>query len=53
MIDNTKEELKAKVYKVNEFAAEFYHQNLYKPTAKIAQEYIKKRKLNNETLKSF
>ena len=52
-IDNSKEELKAKVYKVNEFAAEYYHQNLYKPTAKIAQEYIKKRKLNNETLKSF
>ena len=52
-IDNAKEELKAKVFKVNEFAAEYYHQNLYKPTAKVAQEYIKKRKLNNETLKSF
>ena len=52
-IDNSKEELKQKVYKVNEFAAEYYHQNLYKPNAKIAQEYIKKRKLNNETLKSF
>ena len=44
--DNKREELKAKVYKVNEFAAEYYHQNLYKPTSKIAQEYIKKRKLN-------
>lgn len=52
-IDNSKEELKQKVYKVNEFALEFYHQNLYKPDAKIAQEYIKKRKLNNETLKAF
>ncbi len=31
----------------------FYHENLYKPEAKIAQEYIKSRKLNNETLKSF
>ena len=31
----------------------FYHQNLYKPESKIAQEYIKKRKLSNETLKSF
>ncbi len=51
--DSTKEELKAKVYKVNEFAAEFYHQNLYKPQAKMAQEYVKKRKLSNETLKSF
>ena len=50
-IDNAKEELKANIYKVNEFAVEYFHQNLYKPNAKIAQEYIKKRKLNNETLK--
>lgn len=52
-VDSAKEELKAKVLKVNEFAAEFYHQNLYKPEAKIAQEYVKKRKLSNEILKSF
>ena len=52
-MDSAREELKAKVLKVNEFAAEFYHQNLYKPQAKIAQEYVKKRKLSNETLKSF
>lgn len=51
--DSLKEELKAKVYKVNEFTAEYYHQNLYKPQAKIAQEYVKKRELSNETLKSF
>ena len=51
--DSAKELLKSKVYKVNEFAAEYYHQNLYKPESKIAQEYIKKRKLSNETLKSF
>ncbi len=51
--DSAKEELKAKVYKVNEFAAEFYHQNLYKPEAKPGQEYVKKRKLSNETLKSY
>ncbi len=51
--DSLKEELKAKVYKVNEFAANYYHENLYKPESKIAQEYIKKRKLTNETLKSF
>ena len=51
--DSLKEELKAKVYKVNEFTAEFYHQNLYKPQAKIAQEYVKKRQLSNETLKSY
>ena len=51
--DSAREELKAKVYKVNEFTAKFYHENLYKKEAKIAQEYVKKRKLTNETLKAF
>ncbi len=51
--DNAKEELKSKVYKVNEFTAEFYHQNLYNPTSKIAQEYVKKRRLNQETLEAY
>lgn len=51
--DSAREELRAKVFKVNEFTAKYYHENLYKPTAKIAQEYVKKRKLSNETLKSF
>ena len=51
--DSSKEELKAKVFKVNEFTAQYYHENLYKPESKIAQEYIKQRKLSNETLKSF
>lgn len=45
--------LKEKVFKVNEAAAEFFHENLYKHTAKAAQEYVKKRKLDNETLKKF
>lgn len=45
--------LKSKVYEINKCAAEFYHENLYKPTAKEAQEYVKKRKLDNNTLKSF
>lgn len=52
-VDTAKEELKAKVLKVNEFTAAYYHENLYKPESKIAQDYIKKRKLSNETLKSF
>ena len=52
-VDTKKEELKAKVYKVNSFAADFYHKRLYTPDAKIGQEYVKKRKLNNETLESF
>ena len=51
--DLEKEALKAKVYKVNEFAASYYHENLYKPESKMVQEYIKQRKLTNETLKSF
>lgn len=51
--DSAKELLKSKVYKVNEFTANYYHQNLYQPESKVAQEYIKQRKLTNETLKSF
>ena len=51
--DNKKAILKSKVYEINEIAAKFYHENLYKPTSKPAQEYIKKRKLDNRTLKSF
>ena len=50
---NKRQILKDKVYKINEEAALFYHENLYKPTAKAAQEYVKIRKLNNNTLKSF
>ena len=45
--------LKSAVYKVNETAAVFYHENLYKSTAKPAQEYVKKRHLDNKTLKTF
>ena len=51
--DDRTARLKAKVYEINKIAAEFYHENLYKPTSKVAQEYIKKRKLDNRTLKAF
>ena len=51
--DNKQLQLKAKVYEINKLAAEFYHENLYKPNAKPAQEYVKKRKLDNATLKNF
>ena len=51
--DNKKMMLKSKVLEINEITAKFYHENLYKPTSKQAQEYIKKRKLDNRTLKSF
>ncbi|MCI9087405.1 MAG: DNA primase [Clostridia bacterium] len=56
-LDNGEDEktarLKSKVYEINQIAAEFYHENLYKPASKTAQEYIKKRKLDNNTLKAF
>ena len=51
--DSEKQLLKSKVYEINEIAAEFYHENLYKPTSKSAQDYVKKRKLDNKTLKAF
>ena len=51
--DTKQMELKTKVYEINALAAQFYHENLYKPSSKIAQEYIKKRKLDNKTLQSF
>ena len=51
--DNKRLLLKDKVYQINEKAAKFYHEKLYKPSSKIAQEYVKKRKLDNKTLKAF
>ena len=51
--DSKKEELKAKVYKVNSYAADYYHKKLYQPESKAGQDYVKQRKLTNETLESF
>lgn len=51
--DTEKQNLKRKIYEINELAANFFHENLYKPTSKLAQEYVKKRKLDNKTLKTF
>lgn len=51
--DAKRMELKEKVYKINEEVARFYHETLYKEIAKPAQEYVKKRKLDNKTLKNF
>lgn len=51
--DDRLSRLKSRVYEVNKCAAEFYHQNLYKSTAKPAQEYVKKRRLDNKTLIAF
>lgn len=51
--DSKRQELKQKVYQINELVANLYHETLYGPNAKIAQEYVKKRKLDNKTLKNF
>ncbi len=45
--------LKEQVYKINEFTAQYFHKNLYTTKAKQAQEYVKKRKLDNNTLQAF
>ena len=51
--DLQKQRLKEKIYEINEKAALFYHKSLYEPNAKLGQEYVKKRKLDNKTLKDF
>lgn len=48
-----KQYLKDRMYKINAETALFYHERLYKPLAKIAQDYVKKRKMDNKTLKAF
>ena len=50
---NKNQYLKDKMYKINAETAIFYHERLYKPLAKIAQEYVRQRKLDNKTLKAF
>ena len=50
---NKTQYLKDRMYKINAETAIFYHERLYKPLAKIAQDYVKKRKLDNATLKAF
>ena len=51
--DSKLEELKSKVFKVNSFTADYYHKRLYDSKSKIGQEYVKKRKLTNETLEAY
>ena len=52
-VDSKRIELKEKVYEINKIVAMYYHETLYKPQAKLAQEYVKKRKLDNKALKEF
>lgn len=50
---NKNQYLKDKMYKINAETTIFFHERLYKPLAKVAQEYVKQRKLDNNTLKAF
>jgi len=51
--DEGKEYLKNRMYQINAESTLFFHERLYSPIAKIAQDYVKKRKLDNKTLKNF
>lgn len=44
---------KKEILDLIECASDYYYQELYKPTAVIAQNYIKKRKLNKKSLDDF
>ena len=51
--DSKKQKIKEKIYEINKIAANYYHNELYKSTAKIAQNYVKQRKLDNNALKTY
>lgn len=51
--DEKLQSLKDKVYQINEIASEYFQKNLLNPNAKVAQEYVKKRKMDMYTLKTF
>ena len=50
---NKKQYLISQMNKINLETTQFFHERLYTPEAKIAQDYVKKRKLDNKTLKAF
>ena len=52
-LDTPQERLKKRLYEMHSDTAIFFHERLYKPLAKIAQDYVKQRKLDNKTLKAF
>ena len=51
--DDQKQYMKNRMYQINAEATLFFHERLYTPVAKIAQDYVKKRKLDNKTLQAF
>ena len=50
---NKKQYLLSRMNKINLEATNFFHERLYTPVAKIAQDYVKTRKLDNKTLTAF
>ena len=52
-LDSPQEKFKKRLYDIHNDATLFFHERLYKPLAKIAQDYVKQRKLDNKTLKAF
>lgn len=51
--DDKNQYMKNRMYQINAEATIFFHERLYTPVAKLAQEYVKKRKLDNKTLQAF
>ena len=51
--ENPKTKLKDKMFAIYADSTIFYHERLYKPLAKVAQDYVRKRKLNSQTLEQF
>ena len=51
--DDKKERLRDECYKINEVVADVFYKNIFKPESKIAQDYVKQRKMTKETLVDF
>ncbi len=51
-VDNNKD-VKEKIFKINQEAANYWYKNLYSTKGKVALDYLYKRKLDDETIKKF
>jgi len=52
-VDFSKMKHKERLYQINLEAAKYFRNNLYSQEAKLAQEYLNKRRLDNETVNKF
>jgi DNA primase len=52
-LEDPQTKLKDRMFAIYADSTIFYHERLYKPLAKKAQEYVKQRKLNNAMLEQF